>query len=99
MKRSIGLAIAFVGLSALDAALTLAGMNKGGVAELNPIMCPLLEQPEWVFWVFKIGMASIFALVLLIFSKRFPQQVKRIFIALVIAMVGLCLFNLIVVRR
>jgi hypothetical protein len=56
------LAIAFVGLNALDAALTVAGMSKGGVAELNPIMCPLLEQSEWVFWVFKIGMASIFYL-------------------------------------
>ena len=99
MKLSVGLAIAFVGLSALDAVLTLAGMKRGGVAELNPIMCPLLQQSEWLFWVFKIGMASIFALVLLIFSKRFPQQVKRIFIVLVTAMGGICLFNLIVATR
>jgi len=92
--RNIKLAIAFVALNILDAALTVAAMSKGGVSELNPIMRDLLGQPGWVFWGFKIGMALIFAFVLLILSNRYPRQIKRIFVILIAAMLGICLFNM-----
>jgi len=91
--RNITLAIAFVGLNVLDAALTVAAMDRGGVAEVNPIMRGLLGQSRWMFWEFKIGIAVFFALLLLFFSVKYPQQVKRIFIALIVAMVGVCLIN------
>jgi len=91
--RNIKLAIAFVGLNILDAALTITTMNKGGVAELNPIMRTFLGQSKWVFWIAKINLVLIFALLLLIFSKRHPQQVKRIFIILIAAMLGICVVN------
>lgn len=90
----IKLAIAFVALNVLDAALSLTAIGKGGY-ELFPIARHILEQPTWVFWGFKIGMALIFTLVLLILSKRFPRQIKRIFIALVGVMLGVCLINMV----
>ena len=91
--QSIKLAVAFVGLNILDAGLTVAAMSKGGVCEANPLMSHLLEQPAWVFWTTKISLTLIFALLLLIFSNKYPRQVKRIFIVLVITMAGVCLFN------
>ena len=87
------LAIGFVALSVIDAALTLAVVGKG--YELNPVMRYLLEQPVWAFWVFKVGFALVFAVVLVRLSDRFPRQVKRILTILVVAMVGICLFNMI----
>lgn len=91
--RNIMLAITFVGLNVLDAALTVAAMDKGGVAEVNPIMRGLLGQSRRMFWEFKIGIVVFFALLLLFFAVKYPQQVKRIFIALIVAMVGVCLIN------
>jgi len=93
--RNIKLAVIFVGLNIIDAALTVAGMNRGRVCELNPIMSHLLEQPEWVFWTTKMSLTLIFALALLAFSNKYPRQIGRIFIALVIAMAGICIFNLV----
>ena len=87
------LAIAFVVLNIVDAALTVAVVSKGGVGELNPIMRQLLEQPIWVFWTTKISLALIFALALLIFSNKYPRQVHRIFLVLTGVMVGICVFN------
>jgi len=87
------LAATFVGLNIMDAALTVVGMSQGGVAEVNPIMRGFLGQPGRVFWVFKIGVGIIFALLLLLFAAKYPQSVKRIFILLVIFMSAICLFN------
>ena len=92
--QNIKLAVAFVGLNILDAILTVAAMNKGGVCEANPLMSHLLEQPTWVFWTTKISLTLIFALLLLIFSNKYPRQVKRIFIILVGVMAGICAFNM-----
>ena len=94
-RRLIGLAGIFIGLNALDTAITIAAMSKGGVAELNPIMRIVLSQPAWIFWYFKISLALLFTLILLIFANKFLRQISRIFIGLVIAMAGICLFNLI----
>jgi len=93
IMRNIKLAIAFVVLNILDAGLTVAALNKGGVCELNPIMSHLLEQPVWVFWATKISLTLIFALVLLAFSNKYPRPIHRIFLALVGVMVGICIFN------
>jgi hypothetical protein len=93
--RHIKLAIAFVALNVLDAILTISAMNKGGVAELNPIARTFLEQSNWKFWAFKINTALIFVVLLLVFSNRFPHQTERIFTGLVIGMSGICLFNII----
>jgi len=93
--RNIKLAVIFVGLNIIDAALTVAGMNRGRVCELNPIMSHLLEQPEWVFWATKISLALVFALVLLAFSNKYPRPIHRIFLILVGVMVGICLINLV----
>ena len=69
MRLNIGLAIAFVGVNALNAALIGAAISKG------------------------IGVAIILALLLFLFSVKYPRQVKRIFIILVAAMLGICLFS------
>jgi len=85
MVRNIKLAIAFVVLNILDAGLTVAALNKGG----------LLVQPGWVFWATKISLALVFALALLAFSNKYPRPIHRIFLALVGVMVGVCLINLV----
>jgi len=95
IMRNIKLAIVFVVLNILDAALTVAALSKGGVCELNPIMRGLLVQPGWVFWTTKISLALVFALALLIFSNKYPRPIHRIFLALVGVMAGICLFNLV----
>ena len=92
-SQNIKLAIGLVALNIIDAVLTLAVVGKG--YELNPVMRYLLEQPVWAFWVFKVGFALVFAVVLVRLSDRFPRQVKRILTILVVAMVGVCLFNMI----
>ncbi len=91
MRLNVKLAITFVGVNILDAALTLRAIANGGY-ELCSIPSLILRQPTWVFWCFKISTALIFALLLLILSDRFPQ-VKRIFIILIGVMSGICLFN------
>jgi hypothetical protein len=88
------LAIAFIALNILDASLTSAAIRKGGY-ELLPIARHILEQPSWVFWLFKVGLALIFALILVILSKKYPQQTKRILTILVGVMIGVCAINLI----
>ena len=91
--QNIRLAIGFVALSVIDAALTLAVVGKG--YEINSIMRYFLEQPVWAFWVLKVSLSLLFAMVLVRLSDRFPRQVKRILTFLVVAMVGVCLFNMI----
>jgi len=92
--QNTDLAGSFVGLSSLDAVLTKVVVGNGGY-ELNPVVRRILEQPEWVFWAFKIGGAIVCALVLLLLARRFPRQIKNILILLTVIMLGVCLFNLI----
>lgn len=86
------LAIAFIGLNVLDAGLTHMLVSNGGY-ELNPLMRIVLGGPAWVFWYFKVSLALIFALALLILAAQFSRQINRIFIVLVIGMGGICGFN------
>jgi len=89
----IALSIAFVVLNALDAQLTLLAVGDGHT-ELNPIMRVLLAQPDWVFWSSKISWAMVFTLALVIASRTWPSQVRRIFIILVTVMSCVCILNL-----
>ena len=94
LMRNAKLAIAFVVLNILDAALTLRAIANGGY-EAFPIARYLLTQPAWVFWCFKIGMALILTMTLLIFANRYPRQVGRIFIVLIGVTAGVCIVNLV----
>ena len=89
-KKIVGLAGIFVGLNVLDATLTTLAIGIGGY-ELNPIMRYFLEQPKETFVGTKIGIALVFALILLLASTRF--KVKRILSILVVCMTVICLFN------
>ena len=91
--RLITLAIAFVLLNIVDAALTLLAVDNGAT-ELNPIMRTLLEQPSWVFWSSKISWTLVFTLALIIAARKWPNPVKRILTVLVIITAVVCLLNL-----
>lgn len=92
LVRNIKLAVTFFVLNIVDTTLTQFATSNGGY-ELNPIMATFLKQPSWVFWWFKISLALTISLTLLILANKAPHAVKRIFIALVIAMAGVCIFN------
>lgn len=89
---NLHLAIGFVLLNVLDAFLTLRAIATGGI-ECNPIMTVALRHGELAFWLIKIGSVLIIAFGLLLASSKFPIQIKRILVALIIAMAGICLWN------
>lgn len=86
------LAVAFVGLNILDAILTKAIRDSGGI-ELNPVMQYLFEQPEWVAWTFEIVGTIAIAFVLLLLAVFSPRLIKGVFIGLIILMAFVCLYN------
>ena len=88
----IKLAIVFVALNDLDAILTNVALNAGGI-ESNPIINFLYEQSSWIAWSVKIGSSAVIAFVLLLFASYYPRSIKIVFIALIIAMVAVCLWN------
>ena len=90
--ENLKLAIAFVVLNIVDAAVTQIVINNGGL-ELNPIIGIVLRQPFWVFWWFKVSLALIVVLALLIVANKYPRSINRILIGLVIGMAGVCVFN------
>jgi len=87
------LAVCFVGLNVLDAFLTKAAIDGRLGTELNPIMRLFVTQPLYKFVGIKVGLAVGIAAILILAAKDFPGPVKRILIALVICMIGICLFN------
>jgi len=92
MMRNVKLAVAFIVLNIVDAALTVVIADEGGY-ELLPIARYFLEQSTWTFWVFKIGMTLLFAFALIALSDKYHHQMHRMLFTLVIAMAGVCIFN------
>lgn len=93
-RQQLALAIAFVALNIVDAVLTRTLWLAGGY-ELNPMMRHILGWGlDSAFWLFKLGATLAVTILLLLLASKFPRPIHRIFIALVIAMVGICLFNL-----
>jgi len=88
----IKLAIVFVVLNIVDAIFTNIIMSGGG-RELNPIMRFLFEQPKWVAWFFEIGGTMVVSFGLLLLAVFSPRLIKGIFIALIILMSFVCLYN------
>lgn len=91
-RGHIKLAITFILLNVADAALTSKAIAAGGY-ELNPLMRYALQYPEWIFWWVKMSAVLIITFALLLASGRFPQPIKRIFMALIVVMVVICVFN------
>jgi len=90
----VKLAIAFVGLNVLDAILTNAILSRGGI-ELNPLMRYLFGQPKWVAWTFEIGGTIVVTFAFLLIATVYPRLVKIIFIALIVLMSAVCLYNVV----
>jgi len=86
------LAIAFVGLNALDAFLTLKILEQNGT-ELMPLARTVIEQPL-LFWSFKIGGSTLAAYLVLRLNNRKFRSASILGI-LVMVMVGICMFNLV----
>ena len=85
-------ALAFFLLNIADAAITVQAVSNG--FEMNPIMRLLLGQPIWIFWLTKIALGGGISFLLLNFTDKHPAPVRRILQGLVIAMAGICLWNL-----
>jgi len=88
----IKLAIIFVALNVFDAILTNI-ILKGGGRELNPLMTHLFEQPKWVSWAFEIGGTMVITFGLLLLAVFSPRLIKGVFIALIVIMALVCLYN------
>ena len=88
----IKLAIIFVALNIVDASLTSVIIKTGGI-ELNPIMRYLFGQPTWVSWTFEIGGTIVAAFGLLLLAVFSPRLIKGVFIALIVLMTFVCLYN------
>ena len=81
-----------MGLNILDAILTNAILASGGT-ELNPIMRYFFEQPKWVAWTFEIGGTMVITFGLLLLAVFSPRLIKGVFIALIVLMAFVCLYN------
>lgn len=103
MKKLI---IAFVGLSALDIALTIYFVDHAGGRELNPVMAAVLTWPLWAVVLFKVGLPIVLVILLGLADTLVGRYVSRkSFLSLylnsrtvltiaVVALVLVCLFNL-----
>jgi len=90
----IKLAAVFVALNMVDAALTWTLAGKGGY-ELNPITrIVLAQQSALAYWGFKVGRTLLCTAALLFLASVYPRQMGKVFIALIIVALGVCLFNL-----
>jgi len=90
------LAATFVGLNALDLALTLYFIYHGSF-ELNPIMVKILALPLPLALAYKILIPTLLITIMVLFS-RLPMLRhfgwKRVMWLLVIGQSAICLFNL-----
>jgi hypothetical protein len=84
----------WIGFNALDCALTLLALNQGHY-EANGVMRLLLSHGVLPFVLFKIGFAGLVAGAIIRLSRRYPGQTYRISRILGVAMVAICLWNLI----
>ncbi len=71
MKR---LSIAFIGLSTLDAVMTLLMVGSARATEFNPVVAPMLDNTA-LFLLFKIGF-PIFLCAYLIWLEKHPISPK-----------------------
>lgn len=94
-KGNIKLAIAFVALNILDAALSQASDARGTLQEANPVMRPLIEQSWGLTWGVKMGIIIACACVLLMLGRHYPGQTRKVFIGLIVLMVVVCVVNVV----
>lgn len=93
---NIKLTISFVGLNALDAALTQAAIVEAAGYEGMPIMKAIIGHSWGAFWAFKIGIAVGVVALLLRFQNKFPGVVHRLFVGLVVGFGAVCAWNVVV---
>lgn len=93
MTKTLKLAFAFVGLNILDIILTKMAYAKGALIEVIPMMKNLIEISSGIAWTIKISVIILTTTLLLLFANRYPKQVNKIFIALIIVTV-ICVINL-----
>lgn len=90
----VKLAAIFVGLNMIDAILTWILAGQGGY-ELNPLTRLVLEQQSALaYFGFKIGRTLLCTAALLFIASIYPRQMGKVFIVLIIVVLGICLFNL-----
>ena len=75
------LAIALVVVSGIDGVLTVWATNHGFI-EVNPLMAPIAHT--WILPVWKVGIATLGAVFVLLFSRRFPRIVTFVAVVLVL---------------
>lgn len=91
--QNIKLAIAFVALNIVDAVLTRMADIRGTLCEANPVGRYFIEQSWRSLWEVKMVAVVGCTIIFLLLARRYPQQVKRIFIILIGVMLGVCLIN------
>lgn len=93
--KSLGhlkLAVIVFGLSIVDIVLTQITLNSGGY-ESNPIMRYLLGQFGWGAWAIKLVAIATAIIIFLWHAPEYPHLAKMVFIALIVFISTICIFN------
>ncbi|QYO67298.1 DUF5658 family protein [Leptolyngbya sp. 7M] len=81
-------------LNMLDAMLTLVWVRTGTATEANHLMAGLLEIGDYTFFLAKLGMGTITALVILKFGyKRIAKPLVSFALAIYIGLMGIHLLT------
>lgn len=96
----VGLVLAFVGLNALDAALTVMLVNRGFLCmEVSPHMKSLFilwGPPHYsfsVFWATKMSLAVACVPIFFLLARAVPRLRSLVLVLPVLAMVVVCISN------
>lgn len=92
---NLKLAIALVALNILDAAVSQVSDARGTLCEGNPLMSLLIERSWGLTWCVKMGIIAGCTITLLWLSKRYPREIRKVFIGLIALMGVVCVVNVI----
>ena len=84
----------FLGLQVADIGLTLGLVGSGLAKEMNAVMAFFLEQPAWLLWSFKVGVAAIIVGVMIALADQHYKGIRWMLIAMIIIMTIVVLNNL-----
>lgn len=93
---NLKLAVWFIALNVLDAALSHTLDARGALIEANPVMRPLIEQSWALTWGVKMAVIIGLSIILLGLSKKYPREMRIVFIGSIALMVGVCVVGAIV---